>query len=532
VGYRRRRTAEVTRSPHWLRLRSLAGLHRRSALVQCTSGVLFVLGLSAAACTQAQNRTAPAKDVELRIGVPEGNTAGPELGVHQLAKNMSLEALTQITEDGRALPRLAASWQWDDERHLRIRLREGVLLHDGSSFDAQTSAEALAGVIADPSNRDSYPALADVRGAIPIGKSELILELAERSPQLPVDLTVLLDIPAGPFQVTRNEPIELKRFDHYYQGVPSIARVTIRPFDAMRTTWASLLRGELDMVYDVPVDTVEFVRNDDIDVVSVARWYQHQLIFNVHDRRFKSAMVRRALNLAVDRAAIIRKVLHGAGEPSAGPIYPKYWGFDSSVPKYAFDPQAAAALLDEAGYHMPSVSTNAVLPARLRFTCLVPKDFTVWQRIALEVQRDLFNVGVDMQFKVVPLQEFTALVFSGRFEAAFVNIISGPTPSRSFMWWRSSRRFRGVFNAFGYENEQAEEQYDVLVRSANEAAIRSATSKLQRVLYDDPPALFVAWDTRTRAIHRRFVLPADERDPMWALWKWTVAREPAVALAR
>jgi hypothetical protein len=91
------------------------------------------------------------------------------------------------------------------------------------------------------------------------------------------------------------------------------------------------------------------------------------------------------------------------------------------------------------------------------------------------------------------------------------------------MWWRSARKLKGLYNVFGYDNDQAEEQFEVLLRSANEAAIRSATSKLQRAFYDDPPAVFIAFDTRTRAISRRFHFPTDERDPMWALWRWTLA---------
>ena len=92
---------------------------------------------------------------------------------------------------------------------------------------------------------------------------------------------------------------------------------------------------------------------------------------------------------------------------SAGPIYPQYWAFDSTVPMYPFDPAGATALLDAAGYRLRQPTRpSAGPPARLRFTCLVPKDFTIWQRIALEVQRDLLNVGVDMQFQEVPLREF------------------------------------------------------------------------------------------------------------------------------
>jgi peptide/nickel transport system substrate-binding protein len=512
------------------RLQSFAGTLRRSTLTQCASGVFLVLALLFSGCTSTEPASTP-QETELRIGVPEGNTDRTELGVKQLRRNLTLEALTQISEEGRAGPRLAASWTWEDgERRLRIRLREGVVLHDGRHLDAQTVAEALAVAVADPSNRDSSPAFPDLRAAIPLGELDLVLQLAKPSPQLPVDLTVLLEIAAGPFRIVKEgqNTIELERFDRYYQGVPAIAKVTLRGFDALRTGWASLMRGELDMVYDVPVDAVEFVRNDDIHVVSVPRWYQHQLIFNAHDKRFRSPLVRKALNLAVDRAAIIKKVLRDTGEPSAGPVYPGYWAFDTSVPKYSYDPAAAAELLDAAGYPMQEATGDAA-PARFRFTCLIPKDFAIWQRIALELQKNLFDIGVDMQFKVVPLREFTSLVFSGQLEAAFVNMISGPTPSRSYMWWRSARGFQGQYNVFGYENAKAEELFEILIRSTNDAAIRSATARMQRVLYDDPPAVYVAWDTRTRAINRRFVLPHNERDPMWALWKWTVASTGEVA---
>ena len=119
------------------------------------------------------------------------------------------------------------------------------------------------------------------------------------------------------------------------------------------------------MVYDVPADAVEFVRNENVEVVSVPRWYQHHLTFNAHDQRFKSKLVRKALNLAVDRVAIINKVLHGAGSPSSGPIYPGFWSFDSNAPVYPFDPEQAAALLESAGYPLRPDSPRSSCAAAL-----------------------------------------------------------------------------------------------------------------------------------------------------------------------
>jgi ABC-type oligopeptide transport system substrate-binding subunit len=148
----------------------------------------------------------------------------------------------------------------------------------------------------------------------------------------------------------------------------------------------------------------------------------------------------------------------------------------------------------------------------------------VWEQVALEIQRDLFTIGVDMQFKSVPFKEFNALVGTGKFDAAVLDMISGPTPARTYMWWRSARRSPVQFNVFGYENAEAERLFETLLGSTNEAATRSAVSKLQRVMYEDPPAIFIAWSTRTRAINRRFAFPSTERDPLVTISQWTLAQ--------
>jgi ABC-type transport system substrate-binding protein len=279
------------------------------------------------------------------------------------------------------------------------------------------------------------------------------------------------------------------------------------------------------MVYDVPADAIDFIRNDDVQVISVPRWYQFLIAFNSARSPFHSRPVRQALNLAVDRQALIDGVLNGRGLPSSGPVWPRNWAYDNSVAPLPFDPAQASSLLDTAGFPFPAGgSGSTATPARLRFVCLIPENFTVWERIALQIQRDLFNVGVDMQFKVVPFLEYNLLIASGEFDAALIDLISGPTPQRPYMFWRSATRFKGAFNVFGYENPDAERAFDVLRTSTNEAAVRSATSRLQRVMIDDPPALFLAWNERARALRRDVVFQNSEgQDPMWTLWSWSRA---------
>jgi len=104
-------------------------------------------------CREAPDNVSPSATT-LTVGVPESTVEAAELGVQQLANQITQEGLTQLAVEGRALPRLATSWTWElDERRLRILLRDDVFLHDGSQLDSQRAAEAIAVAIAKFSNR-------------------------------------------------------------------------------------------------------------------------------------------------------------------------------------------------------------------------------------------------------------------------------------------------------------------------------------------------------------------------------------------
>ena len=431
------------------------------------------------------------------------------------------------------MAKLAESWWWtNDGRRLNVNLRPGILFHDRTPLDATLAATILREAINKPGNRATFPSLIDVVSVRAQGARTIVFDVSQPSAFLPDDLEIPMThgsptIGTGPFRVVNNDSsgVTLERFADYYLGPPKIQRVIVRPFDALRTAWASLLRGDVDMVTDVPPEAVEFIHNDDVQVIPFERRYQYLVAFNSAKRPFSSPLVRRALNFAVNRETLITNVLRGNGTVATGPIWPKYWAYDNGIRPYAFDPQLSESLLDAAGFHAPSEGKSQPNgpPARFRFTCLVPAGFSTWQRIGLEVQKSLYNVGVDMQFEVIPIKDFDARVREGRFEAALISMISGPTPGRPYIFWRSARHYKGL-NVFGYENPEAERLFDVLRTSSNEAAVRSATRSLQRTFLDDPPAIFLAWNERARAVRRTFQVPSEPgRDPVQTVWRWSPA---------
>ena len=71
------------------------------------------------------------------------------------------------------------------------------------------------------------------------------------------------------------------------------------------------------------------------------------------------------------------------------------------------------------------------------------QNFSLLERIGLEVQKQLYDIGVDVQFEVVPIQEYDARIREGRFEAVLVDMISGPTFARPYVFWRSRAVAKG-----------------------------------------------------------------------------------------
>src|SRR5262249_38367791 len=146
-----------------------------------------------------------------------------------------------------------------------------------------------------------------------------------------------------------------------------------------------MLRHNLDMLYEVSADALgSLERSSTISTFTYTRHYQRLLMLNVNAPVLKAREVRQALNLAIDRAALVKSALSGYGVPASVPLPPHHWALGNSNVGFPFDPARAEKML------RPHANGKA-----LRLTCLVSPD-ALDERIALEVKRQLASVGVDM----------------------------------------------------------------------------------------------------------------------------------------
>ena len=102
-------------------------------------------------------------------------------------------------------------------------------------------------------------------------------------------------------------------------------------YPSVRAAWADLLRDRIDMLYEVSADALDSLTGaTTVSVFSFTRPYQYVIAFNQRSPTLRSSKIRRALNAAIDRAALVRDGLDGRGYRSSGPIWPQHWALARS----------------------------------------------------------------------------------------------------------------------------------------------------------------------------------------------------------
>jgi dipeptide transport system substrate-binding protein len=198
-------------------------------------------------------------------------------------------------------------------------------------------------------------------------------------------------IGTGPYflvQYQKDAVIRYRAFADYWEGKAKIDDLvfSITPDAAVR--WAKLQKGECHvMPYPNPADLDAMRRTASVEVLEQPGLNVGYLAYNTTKKPFDDVRVRKALNMAINKKAIIDAVYLSTGVAAKNPIPPSMWSYNDDIMDDPFDPAAAKKLLSEAGYPNGFTTDLWAMPVQRPYN---PNA----RRIAELMQADLAKIGV------------------------------------------------------------------------------------------------------------------------------------------
>ncbi|MET0852055.1 MAG: ABC transporter substrate-binding protein, partial [Candidatus Rokuibacteriota bacterium] len=283
--------------------------------------------------------------------------------------------LTSRRPDGKLAPGLATEWKLQGQTAWVFKLRSGVRWHNGDPF---TSADAKFSIerTLDTSlkgNRVSTVLTTVERVEAP-DPATVIVHTKKPDPLLPARLGFyggqmvpkkyiegvtaetfnLKPVGTGPVRFvswTKDDRVVLEANGDYWGGKPDFDRLIIRAVPEMAPRVAALIKGEVDIVTQLPPDQGERVKANASTTVAGAL-YGGLYVLAVNSKRppLDNPLVKQALSLAIDREAIVKELWRGRGIVPSGPIAKGDNHFDASLPGLAYNPGEARDRLKKAGY--------------------------------------------------------------------------------------------------------------------------------------------------------------------------------------
>jgi ABC-type transport system substrate-binding protein len=187
--------------------------------------------------------------------------------------------------------------------------------------------------------------------------------------------------------------------------------------------------------------------------------------------------VRRAINLAVDKRAIVEKILLGFGSVPEGPV-PTGAQYSTKLEPYPYDPARARVLLAEAGY--PHGFSTVIWTPHGRYL----KD----REIAEAIQGYLAEIGIRAELKVWEWAPYVEAIRRPDKEAGMYMLgISIPTAD-----WRLFRNFHSTAptNYTGYRNPEVDRLLLEARSTFDVRKQRTIYERVQRLIWEDAPFLF------------------------------------------
>ena len=464
------------------------------------------------------------------------------------------ETLFDRNPEGEIEPLLATGFEIsDDGLTYAFSLRQGVLFHDGTPFDAAAvEANFRRKIDEGLPTWDSIPwdeitviddHTLQVTLTAPAPHIVNVLSAKTWSMYSPTHMADVgpdglrtQGIGTGPFRLRDfrpNDVVHLERNPDYWQdGLPYLDEVVYRVIPDANTRAALLEAGDIDMALGLPVPTTERLRLDPrFTVHSAVSARQYYITLNNYLEPTNDVQVRQAINHAVDKQGMINAVFMGVGGEISQAVYmtPIVIGYHEAG-AYEYDPERAEQLLEAAGWTMGSDGVRVKDGQRLELSLYTRRGSVTGDfEIAELVQGMLAEVGIAVRIELFESASFVPAVTVPMEESTYhmANLtwgtVTGDAEYVVSTIYRCDSAAPRLFNRAYYCNEEVDRLSDLSRQSATIEERNEIYAQIIPIVFDDAPILqlfdaveFLAASSNLRGLYFE---PAFSNWPMKYGWK-------------
>ena len=440
--------------------------------------------------------------------------------------------------DGGFTPCLADSWAWaPDSSWIAFHLNPRARWHDGQPVRASDVrftfrlltdttlgspiAATLVGIDS-VSIRDSLTAVVWYKKHTPEQFFDFVYNVAVLPEHLLRDIPVKAlassqfarnPVGSGRFRFARwdgGATLEIVSDSNNYRGRARLDRVIWLVSPDMSAATTRVLAGEADFLEVVRGPAVDQVLGSPkLRLLTSPSLDYGYLAFNVKRAPFSNRDVRRALSMAVDRAAMARNVFDTLALPGVGPVTRALAASDG-IEALSYDSVAAAKIL---AAHRP-----------LSFKLLVPTSSAVRMKYATLLQSQYRRYGVTVTIEALEVNAFVQRLTKGDFDAVLNAWHTDPSPAAVLQAWGSADAPPQGANFVGYASKAFDALVDSASRSFDPARARAYYGRAYGVIDADAPAVWLYEARNVSAVNRRVHVTGTRPDAWWSgLPDWTVS---------
>jgi peptide/nickel transport system substrate-binding protein len=336
-------------------------------------------------------------------------------------------------------------------------------------------------------------------------------------------------IGSGPFKFVkweRGRELVLERNPLYFKGVPKLQRIELHVIPNDQTILNEVRLHHIDLIASPAVTQYEQYREIP-DVVTQLYPWNSQLLMIINNSKpgLDDVRVRQAIAGAIDYGAIISKLAHSTGVPAHDIIPPTAIGYTLN-PARVYDPQAANAKLDAAGYARGADGVRARNGVRLEYTLDSISGSASLRMLAVQLQQYFAAIGIRLNVKEYAYNDvFTpdGPIYSNKYDFAIYGVTLTWDPDMSFYIGCDFFYPRGE-NTYRYCNRDVDRYEDAGLATDDPAQRAAAYHRAQPILWQTVPYVAV-YDRRrvaVRSVDLRNFKVNPSSTPWYNVWQWDI----------